>query len=409
MKELLHNKTTFNVLFNKIENPILLVSTDNKVIKMNKAAGLLFMNRFDPENISEEVILQNTIEAGMANWKKNPSENVFEIAIKDSVETTFEVLEIAGFNHLILLGTKIKNQTSQGETEKLLKLLEKDTDLDGDTLARLLNEEEIDKLKLISENINDVICLHHPSNGRYLYASPSVEKIMGYTSKDLEGKVPYDFIHPDHFSILSNNLVNTQHGENTFPEKLELLFRKKDNSYQWFEGYSTPILNRKGEVILMLSCTRNIQERKMAEMERKERELIQQNLLSSSILLEKKKVLMKKVKDKVLEVEPIAREELRSVLNYIKETLKFVDEIEDFLIRFEKIHPEFYNQITTRFPHLTCNELQHLAFIKLGMASSEISRIKSIKMESLRVNRNRLKKKLGLENTVNLTEFIQSF
>lgn len=125
------------------------------------------------------------------------------------------------------------------------------------------------------------------------------------------------------------------------PEKLELLFRKKDNSYEGFEGYSKPIYNRKGEVILVLSCTRNIQDRKQAEIERKEREFVQQSFLASSILLEKKKAIMKKLQSKVLEVEPDLRQELRTVLNYIKETLGYEENAEDFMIRFEKISTEF--------------------------------------------------------------------
>ncbi len=295
------------------------------------------------------------------------------------------------------------------ETEKLLKLLEEDRSLDGENLAKLLAEEKIDKLKLIAENTVDVVCLHHPADARYLYASPSTEKIMGYTSKDLEGKVPYDFIHPDHLKVLSQNLSNSKDGKITFPEKLELLFRRKDDTYQWFEGYSIPIYNKRNEVILILSCTRNIQDRKLAEIEKREREIIQQNLLSSSILLERKKVLMKKLESKILEVEPNIREELRSVLTYVRETLKVDEDWEDFMVHFKNIHPNFFEKISTTYPGLSKNDLQHLAFIKLGMTSSEIGNALVIKKESLRVIRNRLKKKLGLDLSQDLMEFIRNF
>lgn len=160
-------------------------------------------------------------------------------------------------------------QTRGEETENLLKLLDEDENLDGEALARLLTEQKLDKLKLIAENTIDVICLHHPVDGRYLYASPSTEDIMGYTSENLRGKVPYDFVHTDHHSILLKNISSSTKGITSVPDKLELKFRTKHNGYQWFEGYTKPIFDKKDKVVLVLSCTRNIQDRKIAEIEKR--------------------------------------------------------------------------------------------------------------------------------------------
>lgn len=197
-------------------------------------------------------------------------------------------------------------QTRGEETENLLKLLDEDENLDGEALARLLTEQKLDKLKLIAENTIDVICLHHPVDGRYLYASPSTEDIMGYTSENLRGKVPYDFVHTDHHSILLKNISSSTKGITSVPDKLELKFRTKHNGYQWFEGYTKPIFDKKDKVVLVLSCTRNIQDRKIAEIEKKEREVIQQNLLLSSVLLEKKKPSLKKSSIKFWNWNPVS-------------------------------------------------------------------------------------------------------
>ncbi|RNL87889.1 PAS domain S-box protein [Sinomicrobium pectinilyticum] len=302
------------------------------------------------------------------------------------------------------------NETYRGEeTEYLLKLIDNDKDLDGEGLSRLLENQNIDKLKLIAENTIDVICLHHPRDGRYLYVSPSTEKIMGYTSEDLKGKVPYDFIHPDHLPILIKNLSNSKDGISSPLEKQELLFRTKNEGYQWFEGYTKPIYDKKNEVVLLLSCTRNIQDRKIAEIEKQEREIIQQNLLLSSALLEKKRVIIKKIEDKILELEPTMRKELRSILSYVQETLNLDEDWEDFMVHFKKIHPDFYKNIFGKFPDLSKKELKHLAFIKLGMTSSDIAKAMLVKKESLRVARNRLKKKLDLDSGQSLFDFVQEY
>ncbi|MBA4745668.1 MAG: PAS domain S-box protein [Muricauda sp.] len=300
-------------------------------------------------------------------------------------------------------------QTRGEETENLLKLLDEDENLDGEALARLLTEQKLDKLKLIAENTIDVICLHHPVDGRYLYASPSTEEIMGYTSENLRGKVPYDFVHTDHHSILLKNISSSTNGVTSVPDKLELKFKTKHNGYQWFEGYTKPIFDKKNKVVLVLSCTRNIQDRKIAEIEKKEREVIQQNLLLSSVLLEKKKAIIEKIEHKILELEPSKRKELKSVLTYIQETLNLDENWEDFMIHFKKMHPDFYGKILERYPNLSKKDIKHLAFIKLGMTSSEVANIMIIKKESLRVLRSRLKKKLKLHPSEDLTTFIQNF
>ena len=63
-------------------------------------------------------------------------------------------------------------------------------------IQRILSEK-VNKLKLISENVSDLVCLHEPINATYLYCSPSVTEVTGYQPEELIGKTPYDFFHPD--------------------------------------------------------------------------------------------------------------------------------------------------------------------------------------------------------------------
>lgn len=99
-----------------------------------------------------------------------------------------------------------------------------------------------------------------------------------------------------------------------------MLFKTKFNGYQWFEGYTKPIYNINSEIVLLLSCTRNIQDRKHAEIERNKREIIQQNLLISSILFEKKKTIIEQIENEILNLETQQRKILRGVLGRIQES-----------------------------------------------------------------------------------------
>ena len=288
-------------------------------------------------------------------------------------------------------------------------LIDRSNELDSTALSKLLDEHNIDKLKLIAEHTIDVVCLHHPKDGRYLYASPSTERIMGYTIQDLEGKVPYDFIHPDYLATLKKNIITSSAGFPGKLDKIELLFKTKHAGYQWYEGYTIPLFNKENKVVLVLSCTRNIQERKDAEIERQKREVAQQNLLLSSALFEKKKAIIKKIEHTILELEPNLRKELRTILTHIQETLNLDESWEEFLIHFKRMHPNFYTNLSNAYPQLTQKDIKHLAYIKLGLTTSDIAKAMLMKKASLRVSRNRLKNKLGLDSSLELYKFVQGF
>ena len=57
-------------------------------------------------------------------------------------------------------------------------------------------EQSEERFRMIIENSIDLIALFD-TEGRYTYVSPSHERILGYTSKDLIGKKLYYTIHPD--------------------------------------------------------------------------------------------------------------------------------------------------------------------------------------------------------------------
>lgn len=137
-------------------------------------------------------------------------------------------------------------------------------------IQRILSEK-VDKFKLISENVSDLVCLHEPNNAKYLYCSPSVTEVTGYQPEDLIGKSPYDFFHPDVLRQLEKDHERSQQaGEEPAgpPPKMEFLFRSKDKGYRWIESHSRPIFDDEGNVILILSTSRDITSKKEAEEEK---------------------------------------------------------------------------------------------------------------------------------------------
>ncbi len=73
-----------------------------------------------------------------------------------------------------------------------------------------------------------------------------------------------------------------------------------------------------------------------------------------------------------------------------------------------KSESDFYHTLLERFPQLTQNDLRLIGMIKLGMTPQVIRTLLNIAPDSLKKNRYRLRKKLGLSTEQSLEEFFKS-
>ena len=132
-----------------------------------------------------------------------------------------------------------------------------------------------EKFRFIADNTTDLITQHY-NDGTFSYVSNSSKDIIGYDAEELIHRSPYDYIHPDDFSIMQN--AHQEIAEKLKTKPLTFRFRKKDNSYIWMESVTKVILKNKQQIIGIQSSSRDISERiKAAEEMRlnllKEREL----------------------------------------------------------------------------------------------------------------------------------------
>lgn len=75
---------------------------------------------------------------------------------------------------------------------------------------------------------------------------------------------------------------------------------------------------------------------------------------------------------------------------------------------FEQVHGDFFARLKIRREDLTYNDFRLAAFIKLNLTSQDMATLLAISLDSLRVSRYRLKKKLNLEEGESLTAFIHA-
>ncbi len=221
-----------------------------------------------------------------------------------------------------------------------------------------INEE---KFKAITENSSDVTIILN-LEAQYTYVSPSVQKITGYETKELLGKMPRDHIHPDDIPmILKIALQTIKNLHKTFqiPE-----FRVKHKNGTWIimEGLITNLANIAG-INGMVANLRDITKRKKAEQKLKESE-------------EKYRFLINNILDEVLETDLVGKityvspqaynligyypdeiigtnaltyvhtDDLNSVTEAIRKTMKSNDKVE---LEFRLLHKDgHYITVSTR-------------------------------------------------------------
>ncbi|QGY44423.1 hypothetical protein GM418_12360 [Maribellus comscasis] len=82
---------------------------------------------------------------------------------------------------------------------------------------------------------------------------------------------------------------------------------------------------------------------------------------------------------------------------------------EKFQVTFNEVYPAFFVHLNERYPALTKNEKRLCAFLLMDMKTSEIANLMNISETSVSKNRNRLRKKLGLEGSIDITAFFKTF
>lgn len=122
-----------------------------------------------------------------------------------------------------------------------------------------------DRLRLIAENLQDIICAHD-RGGKIVYITPSIKKILKYEPKDLLGKEYLSSIHPfDAAKLRSFNfLKNLIAGKFS---KFELRVKSADGEYVWFETLIKFIRDDRNNISEIITTSRDVTPRKISEEE----------------------------------------------------------------------------------------------------------------------------------------------
>ena len=127
------------------------------------------------------------------------------------------------------------------------------------TLTTLKQREE--HFRSIIENASDIVTILN-ADGAITYASPSIERILGYRSEDLIGSSAFTMMHPDDRKEIER-LYREEMASPSEMKPVEFRMRHGDGTWRTLEGTSMNMLDHPAVGGFVIN-SRDISERKMA-------------------------------------------------------------------------------------------------------------------------------------------------
>ena len=124
--------------------------------------------------------------------------------------------------------------------------------------------------RLLADQAQDVIWTME-LDGRISYVSPAVEQLRGFTPEEALSQSLEQIRTPEAVAVSLNYLQELQAaiaaGEQPNNFHTELEYYRKDGTTTWCEVLAVPLLDQRGHLRQLLGKSRNIQERKLHELE----------------------------------------------------------------------------------------------------------------------------------------------
>ncbi|MPM48587.1 hypothetical protein SDC9_95312 [bioreactor metagenome] len=291
--------------------------------------------------------------------------------------------------------------------------------------------EEI--FRLMIQNSNDSFVLMD-AEGNQIFLNEAGADVTGYKKEELLGSFE-KVIHPDDLIKVQDAYLKVCSGKDVV--KVQYRHIHKTKGFIWMEAvgqnhFGNPaikavvlnvrditelktkemLIQQQNEELQLLNQQKDKLIVAEAEKSRKLSELLQKRkkeLASSALMLshisDMHKNTLQGLKELMSCNEDEVFENLKKIVSDMSASFRNID-WSSFQKRFEELNLGFFKKLGKQFPSLSPTEQKLVAYIKLGFSSKEISALTNNTVESVHVSRSRLRKKLGLSATDNLSLFV---
>ena len=113
---------------------------------------------------------------------------------------------------------------------------------------------------------------------------------------------------------------------------------------------------------------------------------------------------LKKLQDGEISVE--INRQIEKLHGIIRDNISHDDDWKNFVHNFDATYEDFTKRLTNLHPDLTITELRTCCYIKMGLSSKDIAPLFNISYRSVEMTRYRLRRKLNLERSENLSDYL---
>ena len=100
------------------------------------------------------------------------------------------------------------------------------------------------------------------------------------------------------------------------------------------------------------------------------------------------------------------KKEIQQLLNLLNFDAQLDEDWQQFAFHFDQVHVDFLKRLRAQFTQLGINDQKLCAYLRMNLTTKEIAPLMNISVRGVEASRYRLRKKLGLPNDANLTDFM---
>ncbi len=165
-------------------------------------------------------------------------------------------------------------------------------------------------------------------------------------------------------------------------------------------------------LVIALLLLRKIQHSKLSiaryhlDLEKERRSLV-----SSALVMEEKDNVLESVLADIHKMEQAGKlksEESRHLEQNVKMHLSGRQDWNHFRELFDNVHPLFHKRLKEKYPDLTEGDLRLATYIKVGMQGKQIARMLMLQPDTVRKNRQKLRRHLNLSSEESLEDLLRS-
>ena len=327
---------------------------------------------------------------------------------------------------------KTPGKTLQNKNSDLIRKLELLRKENIELREKLENKngDQQNYLEIFTENAADILFIHNLTDCRVEYISPSIEKITGYTVEEALKHELHEVMTEESYNYIAplqkertRKLLAGEIKHELYVE--ELVHLKKDGSKFYSETLDLYTTKNDGTPIIV-GVLRDVTERKELQLSliKKNEELesakkdleylnnkIEKELFSASINLALNNKLLRntfvEIKQKFISEDKETQKELNRLLNEFKKKNLKLNWFK-LMKKFDEDYPRFNNILEKKHPELTINEKRLCSLYRMNLTSSEIALLTFKSYDTIKKARTRLRKKLGINSSSGLTEYLLS-